>query len=70
LNLPMLVCDTGGAVKPIEAFSARPCGTPAPRRKYPLLTGRRPRFLVRRRIGNTGDRLVLHQGEREIIARD
>ncbi|MBD8878033.1 DUF6101 family protein [Roseibium polysiphoniae] len=70
LNLPMLVCDTGGAVKPIEAFSARPCGTPAPRRKYPLLTGRRPRFLVRRRIGQTGAQFKVYKGEREIIARD
>lgn len=69
LGLPMLVCDTGGAVKPIEAFSARPAATPYPRRKLALLTGRRPRFLVRRQTGAKAENLQVFQGEREIIAR-
>ncbi|WP_417685482.1 DUF6101 family protein [Roseibium sp.] len=69
LELPMLVCDTGGSVKPIEAYSARPSGTPHPRRKLALLTGRRPRFLVRRTNGPRQDEPTIHTGEREIIAR-
>ncbi len=70
LGLPMLVCDTGGAVKPIEAFSARPTATPYPRRKLALLTGRRPRFLVRRQSGAKTEHLQVFKGEREIIARN
>lgn len=69
LNLPMLVCDTGGAVKPIEAYRAQSHAAPAPRRKLGMLTGRRPRFLVRRRVGTHADTSRVHRGEREIIAR-
>ncbi|WP_417666676.1 DUF6101 family protein [Roseibium sp.] len=69
LGLPMLVCDTGGTVKPIEAFSARPTHDPHPRRKLPLLTGRRPRFLVRRACGSADQTAPVFSGEREIIAR-
>ncbi|MBO0345873.1 DUF6101 family protein [Roseibium limicola] len=69
LNLPMLVCDTGGSVKPIEAFSAKPKSPPAPRRKMALLTGRRPRFLVRRRCGSKDRAQVVYRGERELISR-
>ncbi|WP_297580617.1 DUF6101 family protein [Roseibium sp.] len=69
LNLPMLVCDLGGKVKPIEAFSAVPAASPAPRRKLRLLTGRRPRFLNKRVSGDCGQSTVCHAKEREIIAR-
>lgn len=69
LDLPMLVCDLGGKVKPIEAFQAMPSGIPSPRRKLRLLTGRRPRFLVRRRTGAPVQEPVVITGEREIIAR-
>ncbi len=69
LSLPMLVCDTGGSVKPIEAYSVRPGGVPHPRRKLALLTGRRPRFLVRRRCGGSPEDRPVIRGEREIIAR-
>ena len=69
LNLPMLVCDLGGKVKPIEAFSAIPAASPAPRRKLRLLTGRRPRFLNKRVAGKRGPSTVCHGTEREIIAR-
>ncbi|SHL45282.1 DUF6101 family protein [Roseibium suaedae] len=69
LELPMLVCDLGGRVKPIEAYSANPAGQPAPRRKLALLTGRRPRFLVRRQRGAKEASLTVHRDEREIIAR-
>ncbi|MBD1546086.1 DUF6101 family protein [Roseibium aggregatum] len=69
LGLPMLVCDLGGKVKPIEAYSARPAAGPSPRRKLALLTGRRPRFLVRRKTGADATARMIHRGEREIIAR-
>ncbi|WP_208987294.1 DUF6101 family protein [Roseibium marinum] len=69
LNLPMLVCDLGGKVKPIDAYSARPSATPAPRRKLRLLTGRRPRFLNRRLPGRPAEATAVHGNEREIIAR-
>lgn len=68
LNLPMLVWDPGGAIKPIEAYSAQPYRAPSPRRKLPLLTGRRPRFLVKRKMGTQVTHCTVHAGEREIIA--
>ncbi|WP_420411968.1 DUF6101 family protein [Roseibium sp.] len=70
LKLPMLVCDLGGAVKPIEAFQAMPASAPAPRRKLRLLTGRRPRFLNRRQVGGYKSSPANFSQEREIIARD
>ncbi|MBO6890614.1 MAG: hypothetical protein JJ866_01625 [Roseibium sp.] len=69
LNLPMLVCDLGGKVKPIEAYSATPVSSPAPRRKLRHLTGRRPRFLNKRRPGHSVDAQPKFGHEREIIAR-
>ncbi len=69
-NLPMLVCDLGGKVKPIEAFSATPAASPAPRRKLRLLTGRRPRFLNKRRTGRGVAASASFAHEREIIARN
>ena len=70
LSLPMLVCDLGGTVKPIEAYSVRASSGPASRRKLALLTGRRPRFLVRRKMGRTAATQPVYRGEREIIARN
>lgn len=70
LKLPMLVCDLGGAVKPIEAFRAMPAADPSPRRKLRLLTGRRPRFLNRRQLGSCQTARRNYAHEREIIARD
>jgi hypothetical protein len=68
LTLPMLVCDLGGAVKPIEAYQAMPAAAPAPRRKLRLLTGRRPRFLNRRQAGGYKAPPANYAHEREIIA--
>ncbi len=68
-NLPMLVCDLGGKIKPIEAYSALPAARPAPRRQLRLLTGRRPRFLNRRVPGCPAEAAAVHSDEREIIAR-
>ena len=69
LGLPMLVCDLGGKIKPIDAFSAKPATSPAPRRRLALLTGRRPRFLVRRKTGSAIASADVYRDEREIIAR-
>jgi hypothetical protein len=69
LKLPMLVCDLGGEVKPIDAFCATPAANPAPRRKLRLLTGRRPRFLNRRIPGTVTAAPAVFGHEREIIAR-
>ena len=44
---------------------------PAPRRRRRnAIRARRPKFLVRRRIGGPFDPANVHRGEREIIARD
>ena len=40
------------------------------RRRHNAIRARRPKFLVRRRAGNLLNPANLHQGEREIIARD
>lgn len=69
LKLPMLVCDLGGEVKPIDAYSATPAAKPAPRRKLRLLTGRRPRFLNKRLPGSMPLTPENFGHEREIIAR-
>jgi Family of unknown function (DUF6101) len=42
----------------------------ARRRRHNAIQARRPRFLVRRRSGDLLNPANLHQGEREIIARD
>ena len=44
---------------------------PAPRRRRRnAIRARRPKFLVRRRMGNLANTATVHHGEREIIARD
>jgi hypothetical protein len=44
---------------------------PAPRRRRRnAIRDRRPKFLVRRRAGDTSRELSMHRGEREIIARN
>jgi hypothetical protein len=40
------------------------------RRRHNAIRARRPKFLVRRRRGGLLDPANIHQGEREIIARD
>lgn len=42
----------------------------ARRRRHNAIRGRRPKFLVRRRAGDLLNAANLHEGEREIIARD
>lgn len=70
LTLPMVVLDADGELKPIRAFRAQPSGHPEPRRRNASLTGRRPRFLVRRKVGQVTETAPVHRGEHEIIARD
>jgi hypothetical protein len=44
---------------------------PAPRRRRRnAIRARRPKFLMRRRMGNASNIATIHHGEREIIARD
>jgi len=44
---------------------------PAPRRsRRNAIRGRRPKFLLRRRLGEAANEANIHRGEREIIARD
>jgi len=69
LNLPMVILDSDGRLKPIKAYRAQPTGQPEPRRRNAVLSSRRPRFLVRRKTGAETEVTVIHQGEREIIAR-
>jgi hypothetical protein len=40
------------------------------RRRHNVIRTRRPKFLVRRRAGHLLNAANLHQGEREIVARD
>jgi hypothetical protein len=42
----------------------------ARRRRHNAIRTRRPKFLVRRRAGDLINPASMHQGEREIIARD
>ncbi|MDE5457285.1 hypothetical protein GWE18_31590 [Bradyrhizobium sp. CSA112] len=42
----------------------------ARRRRHNSIRARRPKFLVRRRLGNLGNTETVHHDEREIIARD
>ena len=46
------------------------CEPAARRRRHNAIRGRRPKFLVRRRAGDLLNAANIHEGEREIIARD
>jgi uncharacterized protein DUF6101 len=48
----------------------KPCEPAQRRRRHNAIRARRPKFLVRRRGGDLLNPANLHQGEREIIARD
>ena len=54
-----------------SAIAGRQAREPAPRRRrHNAIRARRPKFLVRRRAGDLLNPANVHQGEREIIARD
>jgi hypothetical protein len=67
-RLPMLLFEADGVARTLdESIGAVRQGPLKPRRKVRLTAGRRPRFLVRRKTGDLGLRLVV--GGEEIIAR-
>jgi hypothetical protein len=72
LGVPMLLKGEDGELRqPFPHIGAVRCGAPAPRRRRrSALHRRRPKFLVRRRPGVTHAQALVHQGEREIIARN
>jgi hypothetical protein len=47
-----------------------PCEPAARRRRHNAIRARRPKFLVRRRLGNLVNTETIHRDEREIIARN
>jgi hypothetical protein len=53
-----------------QLFEAKAREPAARRRRHNAIRTRRPKFLVRRRAGDLLNPANLHQGEREIIARD
>ena len=67
-KLPMLMIDADGTASPLDD-QLGPIKKKAskPRRRHAALTGRRPRFLMRRSTGKLGVRMAI-KGE-EIIAR-
>jgi hypothetical protein len=72
LGLPMLLKGVDGVLRePYPRIGAVRCKVPTPRRRRrAALHRRRPKFLVRRRPGVTRSQALVHQGEREIIARN
>jgi len=76
-NIPMLMVEADGIARPLDANMARinDCQDKkrikmisGDRRRYSIISYRRPRFLMRRKKGNTGCRMKLLG--HEIIARD
>jgi hypothetical protein len=67
----MLLKGADGELRqPFPHIGAVRCKAPtARRRRRAALHRRRPKFLVRRRPGVTRAQALVHQGEREIIAR-
>jgi hypothetical protein len=69
LGLPLLMEGLDGrTVAAEERLGDIEVSRPRPRRRHALLSGRRPRFLTRRRTGKLPLVPFVHQGEREIIA--
>ncbi len=70
LGLPLLLVEPDGSVSRVDG-AEHPASAPmAPaRRRVAALTGRRPRFLLRRKPGKADAAPNVHRAEREIIAR-
>ncbi len=66
LSLPLLLIEPDGSVTTLTPPASVPIGRPQPRRRTGLLTKRRPRFLVRRKVGQGGPMPVLKDW-REIV---
>ena len=71
LGLPLLVEDRVGFRKASPLLGELAACRPRPRRRRrSSLKARRPSILLRRMVGRMTDATPVHQGEREIIARD
>jgi hypothetical protein len=81
LNIPLCVSSDSEEIKTAwqmwtEIFALpqlpedKRCVPAVRRRRHNAIRARRPKFLVRRRAGDLLNPANLHQGEREIIARD
>ena len=71
LALPLLIEEPCGLRRtPAMRLGALEIGRPRPRRGKGLLKGRRTRFQAKRRTGELTAETPVHQGEREIIARN
>jgi hypothetical protein len=72
LGVPMLLKGEDGELRePYPHIGAVRCKAPTPRRRRRAsLHRRRPKFLVRRRMGVRRAQALVHRGEREIIARN
>jgi hypothetical protein len=69
-GLPLLLAEHDGRLsQPFPRLGALDVGAPRARRVPSDFAKRRPRFLTRRRVGESKERPVVH-AEREIIARD
>lgn len=69
-GLPLLLIEQDGKIREIAGAANRAqIGQPGPRRRSSVLRGRRPRFLIRRRVGH-GNPMPVCQGEHEMIARN
>lgn len=68
-NLPLLIAEPdGGYTMPFPRLGSLNVGRPRQRRKPSNFAARRPRFLVKRKVGRVAERPMVHR-EREIIAR-
>lgn len=68
-GLPMLLVEADGVARTLEeSIGLVRKGPPVERRKHTAVKQRRPRFLMRRKSGDLGLRLIV--GGKEIIARD
>jgi hypothetical protein len=68
-NLPLLIAEPdGGYTMPFPRLGSLNVGRPRQRRRPADFAARRPRFLVRRKVGRPVERPTVHR-EREIIAR-
>lgn len=66
-SLPLIVFDEMGRAREAVPGETIDAAAPQPRRRGANAVARRPRFLVRRKVGRAGAQAV-HRAEREIIA--
>lgn len=63
----MIVKEDGGLAPVTRQLGPVALGLTRTRRRHGLLSGRRPRFLVRRKTGTLPVRPLIHRGENEIV---